>query len=325
MDRTERFYKIDQLLHAHGVVPASRFQEVLGVSNATFRRDLEYMRERLYAPIAYDRQRRGYSFVDADPHAPRYQLPGLWFNSAEIHALLTFHALLENLQADWLAPHVRPLQQRIRALLEKHDHTYEEIARRVRVLPQAARTRQAEHFSVIAHAMLKRKRLDITHYHRLRNQDSRREISPQRLVYYRDNWYLDAWDHGKRALRTFGVDAIRDARMLDTGARAVADSTLDAELGAGYGIFAGRRTRTARLRFTPERARWVASERWHPSQKGCYEGRHYILEIPYSDPRELLMDILKYGPDVEVLKPKTLRQQAQAMLRQALEQYETRP
>ena len=58
------------------------------------------------------------------------------------------------------------------------------------------------------------------------------------------------------------------------------------------------------LKFEPTRARWVSRETWHPQQTGRLEADgSWILEVPYSDPRELVMDILKYGADVEVLEP----------------------
>jgi predicted DNA-binding transcriptional regulator YafY len=80
-------------------------------------------------------------------------------------------------------------------------------------------------------------------------------------------------------------------------------------LGAGYGIFSGRKLQHAKLRFTPKRARWVAQETWHPKQKGSFDaGGSWLLEFPYADHRELIMDILKFGADVEVLAPPDLRQ-----------------
>ena len=64
------------------------------------------------------------------------------------------------------------------------------------------------------------------------------------------------------------------------------------------------------------RARWVAAERWHPAQRGRTEGDgHYVLEVPYSDPRELTMDVLKFGADVEVLAPESLRAHVAAEIR----------
>lgn len=314
MDRTERFYKVEEMLQCGRSVPMKAFLDAFGVSKATFRRDLDYPRDRLRMPILWDRQQRGYRL---DLSKPYRELPGLWFSSAEVHALLTFYHLLERVQPGLLAPHIEPLRTRIRALLEKGDHSFEEVARRIRVLPLAARTAGLRSFETIAHALLKRRRLIVTHYSRPRSEQTEREVSPQRLVHYRDNWYLDAWDPHKNALRTFAVDAIRRAAVLDNKARNVPDRTLDAELGAGYGIFTGRKTKKARLRFTPQRARWVANEQWHPNQKGYYDGEHYVLEVPYSDERELMMDILKCGPDAEVLAPASLRQQIADRLRSA--------
>src|SRR5438876_12184754 len=93
MDRTERFYKIDQLLKDSKVVSFARLQEWLGVSRATLKRDLVYMRDRFNAPIEYVRAGNGYRF--GKPRAgPRYELPGLWFNATEIYALLTTLQLL---------------------------------------------------------------------------------------------------------------------------------------------------------------------------------------------------------------------------------------
>lgn len=319
MDRSERFYKINDMLRARRSVPLRDFTAALEVSVATFKRDLEYLRDRFGMAILWDRARRGYRL---DPESPQHELPGLWFNSSEIHALLAMHHLLANLDPGLLAPHIKPLQVRIQALIEKKDHRFADVARRIRVLPMAARRIESSCFQIIAHALLARRRLRLVHYHRQRNEETKREVSPQRLAHYRDNWYLDAWDHGKEALRVFSVDAIRRVAILNTKARNVSDKTLDAELGSGYGIFAGRKTQWARLRFTLERARWITREQWHPKQKGYEQDGAYVLEVPYSDDRELLMDILKYGADVEVLAPNSLRDKVMRRLHQALSQYE---
>jgi predicted DNA-binding transcriptional regulator YafY len=308
MDRTERFYRIDQLLNQRRAVPLAVFLDELGVSRATFKRDLEYLRDRLHAPIVWDREAGGYRFGVADSAARQYELPGLWFNATEVHALLTMQHLLENLQPGLLGPHVAPLLARIRALMDEGDHAPEEVERRIRILHMGARRVPPRHFEAVSSALLSRKRLAISHYSRGNDQVTEREVSPQRVVFYRDNWYLDAWCHLRRGLRSFSMDTIRRAVVIDRAARPVAERLLDEQLASGYGIFSGARTRTARLRFTPERARWVADEVWHPKQVGSYDGEGFwLLEFPYSDDRELLLDVLKHGAHVEVLGPRELR------------------
>jgi predicted DNA-binding transcriptional regulator YafY len=322
MDRTERFYKITQLLGARDVVSRGALLDELGVSLATFKRDLEYMRERLHAPIIWDRERRGYRLRKQSPHGARFQLPGIWFNSTEAHALLTMQHLLTHIEPGVLAPHIESLKARIEALLDQGDHSVEELRKRIHIISQGARFVVPRYFAVITTALLSRKRLRIQHYNRLRDEQCEREISPQRLVYYRDNWYLDAWCHWRDALRTFAVDAIRKAELLDREAPAVSEHILDTQLGSAYGVFAGQSTEMARLRFSPTRSRWVADEHWHPEQRGAIDsdGR-YVLEIPYADERELVMDILKHGSDIEVLAPETLRQRVASTLRAALARY----
>jgi len=116
-----------------------------------------------------------------------------------------------------------------------------------------------------------RKRIKIWHFNRQNGKTVEREVSPQRLVHYRDNWYLDAWCHLRDDLRNFSIDAIADLHVLDTSAKEVIARTIDEALGAGYGIFGGTPKARAKLRFTKERARWVERETWHPQQESHTE------------------------------------------------------
>lgn len=260
---------------------------------------------------------------ETDGGEGRHELPGLWLSSGEAHALLTMYHLLENLQPKFLAPHIEPLKSRIEALLETPEQDAGEIMKRIRVLPMGARRLEPASFQILARELLTRRRIDIVHFNRERNEERAREVSPQRLVHYRDNWYLDAWDHGIKSLRTFSVETIRRAAFSRKQAHDVPNRMLDDELSSSYGIFAGKGTRVAKLRFTPHRARWVEGEIWHSKQKATFDGEYYVLEVPYADDRELLQDILRYGPDVEVLAPDSLRQKAVGRLREAAVQYET--
>ncbi len=309
MDRTERFYKIDQLLQERRIASFGQIQEALGVSRATVKRDLQYLRDRFSAPIVYDRLAGGYRFEQQGKYDPKYELPGLWFNASEIHALLTMQTLLEEVEPGLLGPHIAPLQARLKSLLGSRDDAPEDIARRIRIVHAAKRRTDTQHFPLLATALLKRQRLRIRHWHRGTDAETEREVSPQRLIYYRDNWYLDCWCHLRQGIRSFAVDAIRAATALDTPAKEVAAKELDAALGAGYGIFAGAKLSWAQLRFTPEHARWVAAEQWHPAQKAAFEpDGAYRLDLPYANPTELVMDILRHGAGVEVLGPPELRE-----------------
>lgn len=322
MNQIERFYKIEQMLHDRR---SASFQELLAaleISRATLKRDLQYLRDRLHAPIIYDRELAGYRFNTPDRHAPKHQLPGLWFNASEIHALLTMQHLLAEVQPGLLGPHIAPLQTRLMSLLGSHEDAPEEVAQRIRILHSGKRSADLRHFDLIAATLLKRRRLFIQHYNRRSDQVTAREVSPQRLIYYRANWYLDAWCHLRAEIRSFAVDAIQQVELVDKPAHEVDKQALDAVLGAGYGIFAGAEVQWARLRFTTQHARWVASEQWHPQQKGQFAADgQYLLEVPYAEPTELIMDILRHGAGVEVLAPQSLRDVVRQTLQAAQAQY----
>ena len=314
MDRTERFYKIDQMIHDRRLVRFDELLEALEVSRATLKRDLEYMRNRLNAPIIWDRNAGnsgGYRFEQVHVESGgQYELPGLWFNSSEVHALLTMQHLLTNLDPGGiLTPHIQPLVARLNSLLGTAENTADEIRRRVLIIGLGKRDLKLAHFEKVGAALLRRKRLLLTYFARGSGDTTEREVSPQRLVYYRENWYLDAWCHLRDGLRNFAIDSIQRAELIEKKAREVSLRSMNEALGPGYGIFSGHKLQIAKLRFSPSRARWVAQEAWHPKQHGRFaEDGSWLLDLPYADHRELIMDILKYGADVEVLGPKSLRQ-----------------
>ena len=319
MDRTERFYLIDRLLQQKKLVTRKQFLDALGISPATFKRDLEYLRDRLHAPIVWNADKQGYEFGTPDGVGPRFELPGFWFNQSEIHALLTMQQLLSDLEPGVLAAHVAPLKARLAMLLEEGDVAAAEVDKRIRIMRQSARRVSPGVFEVIAAAVLRRRRVKLKYAARSDGKTTERVISPQRLVHYRDNWYVDAWCHWRDGLRKFSVDAMADVELLADKAKAIDMKTIEREFGSGYGIFSGQPTAWASLRFTPERARWVAQEVWHPAQRSKFDADgSYVLEVPFSDPRELMMDVLKYGADVQVLAPAVLRRRVQAEIRKML-------
>lgn len=319
MDRTERFYHIDRLLNERKVVPMQTFLDELEVSLATFKRDLEYLRERFNAPIIWDRDAGGYRF-EISTTGPRYELPGLWFNASEVIALLTMQQLLKNLEPGLLSAHVEPLLTRLRAIMGEGDFPAESIEQRIRFHRQAARIHDSKHFAPIATGVLERRKLTIVHYVRSRDETIVREVSPQRLTFYREAWYLDAWCHLRTELRSFALDAIRSVTLGTQKAKEVAPREIRRVLDGGYGIFSGNEVTWAELEFSPEQARWVSKEVWHPDQQGqTLEDGRYLLSVPFSNPTELCMDILRHIPAVKVISPDSLRERVKTMLTQGLD------
>ena len=307
MDRLQRIYKLHQAISSrHYPVACKTLQDELECSRATVKRIIQEMRLYFNAPIEYDRSRNGYYYALSGGQA--FELPGLWLSATELYALLTAQQLLAHVQPGLLDRQLKPVKERIEQLLADRHLGSEEISNRVRILRMTGRNVALECFQTVAGALLQRNSLHIKYHGRGNDETSLRDISPQRLIHYRDNWYLDAYCHTRNALRSFAVERITAAKAMPQRCRDVPEEQLDAHYTSSYGIFAGEPKHTAVLRFTAERARWVADEHWHPQQQSqLLENGSYELRIPYSDPRELVMDILKHGADVEVIAPDKLR------------------
>jgi predicted DNA-binding transcriptional regulator YafY len=250
MDRYERTLALHRTLQAARYpVTVARLQDDLGCSRATVYRDLAFLRDALMAPVVGDGE-AGFRY---DPDGGgRFELPGLWLNSEELHALLAAQQLLSRSGGGVLSSALAPLQQRIEKLLDEHSTGRSWPMQRVRVIPHRGRRMDEHSFRIVCSAVLERR-----------------------------------------------------------------------QLAGGYGIFSGEPKGWATIVFGARAARWVADERWHSQQQGRFlaDGR-YELKVPYSNARELLMDVLHYGGDAEIVEPKSLREQMRGMLQLAVANYD---
>lgn len=331
MANTERLYKIERLIRARGAVSFKALRGELEVSPATLKRDLEYLRSRLGAPIEYDREANGYrlgSGQGADAGL-RHELPGLWFDESELYSLLMAHQLLAGLDEEGLlARHLQPLLERIHELLGSGDGSPAGAAlqQRVRVVSALKRPVPSRFFQRVVEALLQRRRLHLRYLTRGRGERGERDVSPQRLMHYRSTWYLDAWCHRVEGLRRFALDAIEDAEVLEHKARELPLAQVHKAMDAGYGIYAGgpsgQERRWATLRFDRTAAQWASRELWHTEQRGhALDDGRYELRLPYVDETELVMDILRHGEQVQVVEPASLKRAVRARLAAALAQY----
>ena len=326
MSKTDRVYKIEMLIRQRGRVSMQTLMQELEVSRATLKRDLDFLRDRLGAPIEYDRDDNAYRFVP-QARGPKHELPGLWFNERELYSLLMAHQLLTELDSDGaISRHLQPLLDRIHQMVGASGADSTALVQRVKIISPAKRPVPGPFFERVAEGLLQRRQLRMRYLTRGRREVSQRDVSPQRLVHYRSTWYLDAWCHTRHKLLRFALDAIEAAQVLDLPARELPTEQVQAEMDAGYGIYAGGTRRWAVLRFDEQAALWASREQWHPEQQGRWlgdEGRSaYELRLPYVDETEIVMDVLRQGPEVQVLEPPSLRERVRLRHTQAAALYE---
>ena len=268
------------------------------------------MRDRLNSPIVFDRELSGYRLEKPDNAT---ELPGFWFSQDEILALMTIQTMIEQLNPGLLGPKLQPLRKRLDDMLSHQGLDPQLLTQRVRAVHAGKRHLPLTAFEHVAKATFERKQVRIQHHNRLSGQTIERDISPQQLIHYRDIWYADAWCHLRKEVRSFSIDAIENATVLDKDAKNIDLQAMRHQLDGGYGIFGGSPKDWAELRFSAARSGRVKHESWHAQQQGQLNADgSFTLRLPYADERELIGDILRFGGEVEVVKPLALRTMVQA-------------
>jgi proteasome accessory factor C len=321
MARYERVAEIYEVLAAApSPMSLEALCQTLTASSATVKRLVRFLREQLSVPVEFDRERKGYVIGKSADGAGRPV--GSAPDSRELSALITAYDLLEQIPPGLFRKETAQARSRLKQQLTRRPAGRGDLKDRIRLLMPQNRRVDEQRFQAVLTALATEKRIKIAYRSRTRNAAQTRVVSPQRLTFYRSNWYLAAWCHVRRDLRVFSLDRVTGADLTPIPAHVVAAKTLDARLSSGYGIFEGEATATAILRFSPESARWVADEEWHPQQRQerLADGG-LLMHIPYSHATELQMDIQRYGADVEVLGPPALRAAIADSLRQAAAQY----
>lgn len=322
MTKTARVYKIEMLIRNRGHVSFKDMLDELEVSPATLKRDIEYLRDQLGAPIEYDRYLNGYRFGQ-EFRGQKHELPGLWFSEAELYSLLMAHQLLTDLDSEGaISRHLRPLLDRIHQMLGTSEVEAKALLKRVKIIGLARRIVSPQFFEAVGEALLSRRRIRMRYLTRGRGEVSERDVSPQRLVHYRNTWYLDAWCHTRERMLRFALDAVEDTTILGIKAKEVSLKQVETEMDGGYGIYAGAKRHWATLRVGSQAAQWISREQWHPDQKGRWldEGS-YELQLPFAEETELVMDVLRQGAHVEVVSPPSLRALVIQRLEEALATY----
>jgi predicted DNA-binding transcriptional regulator YafY len=315
--------KVERLYHLHNILnqrrtPISRqdLMERLECSQATLYRLVAELRDYLGAPLEQDADNRGF-YYDRSYEQP-FELPGIWISPAELQALLTARQVLGDVQPGLLEGELQSLQGRISSLLQQKGVDAQESQSRIHIQSVAGRAVPEHLFQDVMGALIGRQQLHIAYHGRRKDDLSERDISPQRLTQYRNSWYLDAWCHKASGLRSFSLERISGQVLLGKKAKEVSARVLAGHFDSSYGIFSGPAEHVAKLKFTSEMSRWTAEEQWHPDQKGSYdEEGAWTLELPFSSARELVMDILRYGPEVEVISPDFLREAVAESARRA--------
>ena len=305
MSEIDRLYSYKSLFLKRRLISQSEILSSLEISTATFKRDLSKLRDRLNLPIIYDRTLRGYRLdKDTSPNG----FSSAIFSKEEILVFSTIQYILTQFEPHLFNSALKPLKTKIEFMLNDIGLTESDVMSRIKFLYSRKRTLNYDIFERLLSASFNRKKVSIRYLDSQSNITIERTISPQQLIYYKDNWYIDAWCHFRNDVRTFALDAIEACTIVNESVKELNIAENKRMDRVDYGIFIGRVQQWAKIKINSKSASWVIREEWHPDQKTHMGSDGWLtLEIPYSDSREILAEILKLGNNAMVLEPKELK------------------
>ncbi len=295
MSQLERIYAFHQKLKNNRFPNARSLMEEFELSRATAHRDINYLRDRLLAPLAFDSAQNGYYYTDNDFTLPFEDSPKLLFFMGLLKKMAD-EAGLANL------PEMNKLENRLSQLIAPG---YERLMKNVLCQWIEVENLAPAIFESIIEAVLQKKCLEIR-YTSANARESRRTLEPLQLINYQGSWYLLAYCYLRKAHRLFHMARIANATTggkLEKQSHPVPKSYLD----DAFGIFTGMTRYHAKILFTGTAAEMVRRQHWHRSQtiEQCENG--IILALPVADDREIMMKVLQYGSMAKVLEPGSLQ------------------
>jgi proteasome accessory factor C len=322
MDKWEKTVRLHRLLcHNKYGTPLNTILKELDCHEATFHRIRNFLKNILRAPIVFDHGSGGYRYQTSDGQP--FELPGFWLTQNEIEALLCLDHAVENMQEGFFHDLLEPVRKRFEPLLKAQKTNINTLRERMKIISIGTRECDKDIFKAIASAVVREKRIVIKHRNLAADKPQERIISPQALVRYRDNWYVDAYCHLRNEPRTFSLNRIVCAEPVIGKFFKIPKEVRQVFYAESYGIFTGPANKKAVIEFTGIAAREVAQENWHPKQQGQWQNENtYRLMIPYGHSRELEMDILRWGDEAEVIEPKELRESIKTTVAKMQKKYE---
>lgn len=297
----------------HGQVKAERYPnaKTLGghceISGKQAQRDIEFMRDRLEAPLEYDRGRRGYGYT-----RDRYELPPMWFNEEELTALCLSLRLSAAIPDRKLKDHLHHILKKM-IIFRSADSLPG-----LRDIEEMVSVKNIEYYRVdesvfrqTVGALFQKRAVRIVYRTPHTGKESVRTVLPLHLMCYMGNWHLIAYCSVKKSLRDFVLSRIQE---IEPGAGRMEIPpelpNIKEYLRKNFGVISSSSSTEVCLKFRPETASWVSEQIWHRGQQmtACEDGG-MTLKFPVADFREVKREILKYGASVEVLSPGALREE----------------
>ena len=291
------------------------------VSDKTIQRDIEYLRDQLDAPIAYDHLKHGYFYTE-----PSFSLPAISISESDLFSVCVAQNVLSQFRNTPLFKKLSSVFEKIRDSLPDKTAVHPSwMDERILVFPEPATQVNAGIWDTLAKAIRDNRCLSITHTAPGSKgvDGSPRTVDPYYLVNYKGEWYLSSFCHYRNSIRTFAVSRITKAAILDESFKMPANMTKQRMFGDQLGIIWKDKFHKVRIRFSPEVAPYIRERQWHPLQKvKDLRTGGLILEFTTNHLNEVKDWVLSWGPNATVLAPNALVDKVCQDLKQTAANYQ---
>tara|TARA_B100001079_G_scaffold109423_1_gene94194 strand:+ start:203 stop:1174 length:972 start_codon:yes stop_codon:yes gene_type:complete len=303
----ERYYWFHEQIKCNKHPNSKLLAEEFEISQKTAQRDIEFMRDRIGAPLEYSHADRGYYYTDKG-----YELPPIWLNESELVAFILAKRLAtaipdRNLK-DSLNKFINKLSSR---LSDKVGFNLDDIQDKISLKNIEYYSVDESLFRKVVNALFTKRSLAIQYYSPHKDERTNRKIIPLHLLDYMGNWHLISFCSLKKGLRNFALSRIEECNYIDEKISLPNDlPPTKTYIRKTFGIFHGGKNQEVSLKFSPKTSRAVKEQIWHKQQKiKELKDGSIILNVPVAYFTEIKREILKYGAEVEVLKPLRLKKE----------------
>ena len=311
--------RIHQALQAGGFPNAAKLAREIEVSAKTIHRDLEFMRDRLNLPLEFNASRKGYFYQGEVGNFPTMQI-----TEGELFALIVAEKALQQYRGtSFEKPLLSAIRKMEQALPDTISLNLQDLGQTISFRTRAEPILDLKIFDVLAKAAAQRQQLELQ-YRKPGHPAEPRLVDPYHLANINGEWFLFAFDHGRKDLRTFAPARIQSARATGKTFERTQKFSLEKRLRDSFGVYSGAGKFEVAIRFAPRAADYVREKKWHPSQSlREFKNGAVELTLTLSSLGEVQRWVLSWGGDARVVRPpelvESVRQAARAILNRRLD------
>jgi predicted DNA-binding transcriptional regulator YafY len=311
----ERMLRIHQAFQSGGFPNASTLAREIEVATKTIHRDIQFMRDRLGLPIEFDSNKNGYHYTEEVSAFPTLQI-----TEGELFALVVAEKALQQYRGtSFEKPLLSAIKKMEQALPDTISLNLADIGQTISFRTRAEPILDLKIFDALAKAVAGRKQLELHYRKPGQTKTEPRLVDPYHLANINGEWFLFAYDHARKDIRTFVPARIQSVKPTGKTFERSQRFSLEKRLRDSFGVHSGEGEYEVIIRFNARAADYVREKKWHQSQQlRELKGGGVELKLKLSSLAEIARWVLSWGGDAKVLKPRELVESVKQSARKIL-------